>query len=108
MVHFALYDQDINDDLEPLIYPFLPAIYKQYKERDLFSYTRYFTWFSSGIAISVFIYIVLRFSLSSEISIDSSGRVVDLLGFKISHGLVLVVVITLVVYMDTRGRSYFF
>lgn len=74
----------------------------------MFSYTRYFTWFATSLLLSVFIYVVLRFSLPSDIAIDSSGRVIDLQGYKIAHGVVLVISITLVVYMDTRGRSYFF
>lgn len=74
----------------------------------MFSYTRYFTWFATSLLLSVFIYIVLRFSLPADIAIDGSGRVIDLQGYKIAHGVVLVISITLVVYMDTRGRSYFF
>ena len=74
----------------------------------MFSYTRYFTWFATSLLLSAFIYIVLRFSLPSDIAIDGSGRVIDLQGYKIAHGVVLVISITLVVYMDTRGRSYFF
>ncbi len=74
----------------------------------MFSYTRYFTWFATSLLLSIFIYIVLRFSLPADIAIDGSGRVIDLQGYKIAHGVVLVISITLVVYMDTRGRSYFF
>ena len=75
---------------------------------ELFSYKRYFTWFGVGVFISLFVYIVVRISNPPDSCIDSSGRVLDLAGFQILHGISLVLIIIVINYVDTRTRTYFF
>jgi phospholipid-translocating ATPase len=108
LVYFGLYDQDANDDLEPALWKHLPEIYAQTKKKELFSYRRYFTWFGIGILMSLFIYFILRLSVGADVAVDGDGHVEDLAGFKLLHGLALVLVVTLVNYIDTRTRTYFF
>lgn len=86
----------------------MPDIYRETKKKELFSYKRYFTWFATGIALALFIYYVLRISVASDVIVNSDGQVQDLGGFKIINGLALVLIITMVNYIDTRSRSYFF
>lgn len=107
-MNFGLLEQDINDDLEPLIWKYLPDIYRETKKKDLFSYKRYFTWFATALALALFIYYVLRISVASDAVVNSDGQIVDLAGFKIINGLPLVLVITMINYIDTKSRSYFF
>jgi hypothetical protein len=75
LVYFGLYDQDANDDLEPALWKHLPEIYAQTKQKELFSYKRYFTWFGVGILMSLFIYFILRLSVGADMAVDADGRV---------------------------------
>lgn len=86
----------------------MPDIYREAKKKQLFSYKRYFTWFATALALALFIYYVLRISVAPDVTINSDGQVLDLAGFKIINGLPLVLIITMINYIDTKSRSYFF
>jgi hypothetical protein len=58
--------------------------------------------------MSLFIYFMLRLSAGADAAINSDGQVEDLSGFKLLNGLALVLVVTLINYIDTRTRTYFF
>lgn len=51
---------------------------------------------------------MLRLSAGADAAIDVNGHVEDLAGFKLLNGLALVLIVTLINYVDTRTRTYFF
>ena len=51
---------------------------------------------------------LIRFSLSAIDAVDEDGRIPDIRLFKVVHGLVLVMIISIIIYVDTRTRTYFF
>lgn len=78
------------------------------KKKELFSYKRYFTWFTSGVILSCFIYYVIRLSVPPNVAIDEEGHIEDLSSYKLINGVALVLIITMANYLDTRTRTYFF
>ena len=52
--------------------------------------------------------LLIRFSLSAIDAVDEDGRIPDIRLFKVVHGLVLVMIISIIIYVDTRTRTYFF
>lgn len=51
---------------------------------------------------------MLRLSAGADAAINANGQVEDLSGFKLLNGLALVLIVTMVNYIDTRTRNYFF
>ena len=41
-------------------------------------------------------------------SFDENGRIPDIKVFKVIHGIALVFIISIIIYVDTRTRTYFF
>jgi hypothetical protein len=50
---YAVWEQDINDDVYPDVKEKLPLLYKNFKTTDLFSYKRYLIWSLMGVTIAV-------------------------------------------------------
>lgn len=51
--YYGVWEQDVNDDLMPGIWYKLPLLYKNDKQRNLFSYRRYLIWTIMGVSISI-------------------------------------------------------
>lgn len=58
--------------------------------------------------LSLYIYFLLRLSVGADAAVNSDGQIEDLSGFKLLHGLALILIVTLINYIDTRTRTWFF
>ena len=56
IVNSGFYEHDINDDLHPPIWKYLPEIYKETKAKELFSYKRYTLWSITAILTALLSY----------------------------------------------------
>lgn len=54
------------------------------------------------------LYFLVQYSADSLSSFDSNGYVTDLSAIKTINGFILLIIMTLVVYIDTRTHTYFF
>ena len=108
LVNSALFDQDINDDLHPALFPYLPKIYSETKRRELFSYWRYVVWSIAAIVLAGIIYYIIRFSLLGAWAIDEEGRSSDIKTTQICNGISLNLVILVLNYIDTESHTSFF
>lgn len=105
--YYAVFEQDINDDLYPEIYPSLPLFYKDTKERDLFSFKRYLTWTFFAIAISIFMYVNARYGLGSYYSIAENGRVGTFSDHTFVMSISLSFIIIMVLISDIKSHNWF-
>jgi phospholipid-translocating ATPase len=107
LVNYGLFDQDVNDDLEPAIWNHLPRLYSETKRRELFSYWLYFIWSIGAIVLAAFIYYTIKFSLLED-ACSADGQPPDLLTARIANGVALNFVILILNYMDTESHTSFF
>lgn len=70
MVNSALFDQDANDDLHPILKQYLPRIYSETKQRGLFSYSRYAIWSVGAMLLAAFIYYVIKLGVLEAGGLD--------------------------------------
>lgn len=56
IVNSGFYEHDINDDLHPSIWKYLPEIYKETKAKELFSFKRYTLWSVTAILTALLSY----------------------------------------------------
>jgi len=108
LVNSALFDQDVNEDLRPALFPYLPKIYCETKKRELFSYWRYVVWSIAAILVAAIIYYFIRFALLGAWAIDEEGRISDIKTAQISNGIALNLVILVLNYIDTESHTSFF
>lgn len=70
IINSGLLEQDINDDLHPKIYKYLPEIYKETKEKKLFSYKRFAVWSIAAVITAILIQQVVIRSMSPLQAVD--------------------------------------
>ena len=78
------------------------------KNKGLFSYRRYLLWVIVGVVMSIIMYFIIRQGLPPLCAADSNGMISDLMSTRIANGIVLVLVILFVNYLDTKTHTYFF
>jgi phospholipid-translocating ATPase len=104
IVYSGFYEQDINDDRHPNIWKYLPEIYKETKAKDLFSFKRYTIWFFTAVFTTFACYFMVVESLNPLSACDASGRVPDQYTERLANGMVLIMVIIVVNYIDTQSH----
>lgn len=105
IVNSGLYEQDINDDLEPPIWKHLPEIYEETKHRGLFSYKRFALWTISAILVALCSFQIMIYSLGANASMDINGRIADSVTERLLNGFTLPINIIIVNYIDTQYHN---
>lgn len=107
VMYFTIFEQDINDDQYPPAYRKLPIFYKEIKDRNLFSYKRYFAWTVFGVLAAIFIFVSSRFSLGSIESIGETGQPGDYGHQAEQFALCLTFISVMVLIMDIKMYTLF-
>lgn len=106
--YYAVWTQDINDDIYPDIWYRLPLLYKKAKQIDLFSYKRYLIWTILGIFISVFLDFYINLSIGSIDSIVSlKGYPMGYEQIYLTKSISLIIITMTVVIMDFKSFTFF-
>lgn len=106
--YYGIWEQDVNDDLYPDVWDKLPLLYKSDKQRDLFSYKRYFYWTVMGVAIAFVLEYWINIAVGfGESTVDGEGHPITYDNLYLIKSSSIVIITLLVVLMDIKTFTWY-